>query len=102
MDVTIVAVAAIVSGCAVSLGAFTAWLRYRAARGARADAAIGADRLARLATDVQSLHTSMEALALEVERLGEGQRYALRLLGNGRVNALPNDAPARVLTPREE
>jgi len=90
MDITMVAIAGMVVGGAVSLGAFTAWLRYRVARVARVEAAATADRLARLAADVQALHTSVEALAVEVERIGEGQRYALRLLDGGQGTEPPN------------
>lgn len=98
MDITTVTVAAIITSGIVSLGAFSAWLRHRAGRGARDQRA---DRFEGLADDVQALHASLEALALEVERLGEGQRYTLRLLDGHREPAAPRSAaPERVLTPR--
>jgi hypothetical protein len=57
------------------------------------DAADLAARLARIEQVV-------EATAVEVERLGEGQRYAARLLAEPRAAApAAAPAPARVVTP---
>ena len=55
-----------------------------------------ADLAARLAR----IEQVVEATAVEVERLGEGQRYAARLLAERRAAApAPADEPAPVITP---
>jgi hypothetical protein len=54
-----------------------------------------AERLARM-------ETAIEALAVELERIGETQRYTLKLLGEHLPRALASGQPpkeARVITP---
>ena len=97
MDVTVVAVAAVVTGGIMLLGAFSAWLRFRSGRGARVG---GTDTLAQLSDEVRALRLALDTVAVEVERLGEEQRYATRLLRD-RSDATAGSAPppARVTTP---
>jgi hypothetical protein len=64
-------------GCATSVGLLLRWLQHR-------------ERMARIAADrdrppmedarLARLEQAMEDMALEVERVGEGQRYVTRLL----------------------
>ena len=96
MDVTVVAVAAIVTGGLMLASAFSAWLRYHSGK-LRAD---GADQLVQLAEEVRALRVALDTVAVEVERLGEEQRYATRLLRD-RADATAGGAlaPPRVVTP---
>jgi hypothetical protein len=53
-------------------------------------------------SETQRLEESIEAIALEVERLAEGQRFVARLLserGVERVRERPSAPPAPVITP---
>jgi hypothetical protein len=77
MDVTVVAVAAIATGGIIFLGALGTWLRYRSRQLPREDAGT----LTQLTDEVRSLRIAVDTMAVEVERLGEEQRYATRLLG---------------------
>ena len=97
MDVTVVAVAAIVTGGLMLASAFSAWLRYHSGRKMRAH---GADQLTQLTDEVRALRVALDAVAVEVERLGEEQRYATRLLRD-RADATAGGAvaPPRVVTP---
>lgn len=86
-------------GCATKL-ALTYVQRRGGAAGPAVDAALRdiAERLARL-------ETATDATAIEVERLGEGQRFTARLLNEraterGRAAPGADPAPARVFTPR--
>ena len=75
------------------LGAFVAWQLSRA-RGAAPAASSALD--ARMA----QLELSVESVALEVERIGEGQRFVTRLLTeDAPESAQPQAAGARVATP---
>ena len=95
MDITVVAVSAIVVGSGMLLGAFSAWLRYLTARRARADRA-GVEQLT---GEIRALRVTLDAVAIEVERLGEGQRFATQLLRE-RSDSSAAKAPApRVVTP---
>ena len=97
MDVTVVAVAAIVTGSITLLAAFSAWLRVHSGPRIRAD---GADKISQLTDEVRALRLALDAVAVEVERLGEEQRYATRLLRD-RADATAGGAvaPPRVVTP---
>ena len=100
MDMTTVTVAAIFTNGAVIFGTFALWLRHRAQRNATAAGASQAEQIERLADEVRSLHATLDAVAIEVERLGEGQRYAARLLQERAGAASPQlSAPPRVITP---
>lgn len=79
--------------------AWARWLahRYDVPKGGRSEVE-GSEHL-------RLLQSELDALALEVERLGEGQRYTLRLLEERLPAALPPAAAAargemqRVITP---
>jgi len=81
--------------CAAAF-AWAKWLKHRydelkVERATAADAA----RLARL-------ETAIEALAVELERIGETQRYTLKVLDEHLPRALPSgqiDKEPRVITP---
>ena len=98
---TIVTVAAIFTNGALIFGTLALWLRHRAQRNAAASGASQAELIERLAGEVRSLHATLDAVAIEVERLGEGQRYAARLLQERTAPASPPQlsAPPRVITP---
>ena len=100
MDITIVTVAAVVTNGFLLFGMFGLWLRHRARRVEDAARVSQADQIERLAADVRALRATLDAVAIEVERVGEGQRYAARLLGE-RSDAGParGPSPARVITP---
>lgn len=97
MDITVVTIAAMGIGCATLLGALSAWLRYRARGPAQKDAR-RAEQFEQLADEVRALRVTVEAVAVEVERLGEGQRYTARLLGERR-EASATPTPPRSVTP---
>jgi hypothetical protein len=70
----------------VGVGAHAYWQRVRAA--VDAPARPDADRLARL-------EAAVDAIAVEIERIGEGQRFLARLDAESRDPRTP-DAPRRV------
>lgn len=76
--------------------AWASWLRHRYDELKVERAAAGeAERLARV-------ETAIEALSIEVERIGETQRYTLKLLDERIPRALPpgqNTKEPRVITP---
>ena len=81
---------------AVVVAGLALWLGVRSRRGA------SERQLERLAAQVESLRGTLDAVALEMERLGEGQRYAARLLGErvtGATAAAPRTPTAGVVTP---
>ncbi|HSJ63748.1 MAG TPA: hypothetical protein VK922_07560 [Gemmatimonadaceae bacterium] len=79
--------------------------------GARALWRMGSRQAARPLADptvrdeLQRLQTAVDAIAIEVERISETQRFTLTLLGNGlpsggeRLGQLPRGAGSRVDTP---
>ena len=80
----------------VLLGGLRIWLGYRERRAART---VAQERS--VAAELQELRTAVEVVALEVERLGEGQRFVTRALVDR--GALPPTVPhapqGRVVTP---
>ena len=92
--VDLVLLASIFTNGFVVLGGFAYWLAYRQRRSVRADV------LADVEVHLRELRAANEALTLEVERLGEGQRFvAQMLLERG---ARPTDRPrepGRSITP---
>ncbi len=67
-------------------------------RGSRHSAPIGIspeidERLTRL-------EQAMDAVAVEVERVGEGQRYVTRILGAGPAQPVAQRVPERIEVPR--
>lgn len=93
---TVVAVAAVVTGCAMLLGGFSAWLRYLTAQGSRVDR----PGVEQLADEIRAVRYTLDAVAVEVERLGEGQRYATQLLRErAETSSVSAPTPPRVVTP---
>lgn len=82
-------------GCVT--GMVTTWIKYRAKRvvGADVTARLGeiADRLARL-------DTAVDSMAVEVERISEGQRFVTKLLAERGTNAALPDGARVGSTPR--
>ena len=78
-----------------------AWLRVKQfERDAEPQLAAPGREAADLAARLARIEQIVEATAVEVERLGEGQRYAARLLAEPRAAApAPAHEPARVITP---
>jgi hypothetical protein len=81
------------------LGALGLWLRYRERRAART-----MEQEQRVAAELQELRAAIDSIALEVERLGEGQRFVSRVLVERggeipRVGAPPRVGQERVITP---
>jgi len=103
VDMTMVTMTAIVTNGFVVLGAYGLWLRHRALKNATAERVSQGDQIERLAAEVRTLQTTLEAVAIEVERIGEEQRYATRLLrerSEGAAAPKPQlSAPPRVITP---
>jgi hypothetical protein len=99
----IVAVAA-VNG-AFLLGLIRIWLGHRERRATREAAQNMVTDRDRLTAELQDLRGALETVAVEVERLGEGQRYLTRVLAErsaapGAVAAVrAAQTPARVVTP---
>jgi hypothetical protein len=81
------------------LGALGLWLRYRERRAAAR--ALPQDE--RIAGELQELRAAIDTIAVEVERLGEGQRFVSRVLTErGTIPqgpTPPRTAHERVITP---
>lgn len=103
MNITLVAIAAVVTNGFLLFGVVGLWLRHRSLQDADAERVKQTDQLERLAVEVRTLQTTLEAVAIEVERIGEEQRYATRLLRERSEGATPPkpqlSAPPRVITP---
>jgi hypothetical protein len=77
------------------LGALQIWLRYRERRAMHKP-----PQDERLVAEIQELRGSIETIAVEVERLGEGQRFVARALAErGALPPTPRAAQERVITP---
>ena len=75
----------------------TSWFRYREKRLDTAPRGAGAEQEQRLAR----IETAIEAIAVEVERIAEGQRFTTRLLTD-RTGAQPPVAVSQPLKHLEE
>ncbi len=75
---------AIVSGALVMIVALTLWYRAKV-RGTTQHAAIPADLMQRLAR----MENGIESVAVEVERISEGQRFTTRLLSDRAPQEVP-------------
>ena len=101
---TFIIAAGAVNG-AVLLTGIRIWLGYRERKAAREAAQSTVTDRDRLAADLHDLRAVLDTVAVEVERLGEGQRYLTRVLaerGPDRSALPPGRAaqtPARVVTP---
>lgn len=71
------------------LGAIAAWV-LAAKRRARGEAELTGEVSAQLAERLAMLERSVEAVAIEVERIGEGQRYVTRMFA-AKDNLKPSD-----------
>ena len=91
-------------GIAAVVGFVAAWIgaQYGARRAARmaaedvlARGGLGVDR------NLTALVQAVDSIALEVERLSEGQRFTARLMSErpGLVTPPKQESPARVITP---
>ena len=102
---TFIIAAGAVNG-AVLLTGIRMWLGYRERRAAREAAQSVVTDRDRLTAELQDLRGALDAVAVEVERLGEGQRYLTRVLAErSAAPAIPPaggraaQPPARVVTP---
>ena len=83
------AVALFVSIASVAWSAAFAWSRWLV-RPQPAPQVTTVEHEGRLEQRLASIEHAVQAIAIEVERLGEGQRFATRVL----TERLPSDAPA--------
>jgi len=90
------------AGVITALGCFTGimttWLKYRSKRltGTNVDA-----RLADISERMAKLDNAVDSMAVEVERISEGQRFVTKLLADrGAAPALPDAPRAGGSTPR--
>jgi hypothetical protein len=86
----------------VGIGCFTAivttWIRYRARRVVSSESNA---RFSELADSIAKLDNAVEAMAIEVERISEGQRFVTKVLAERSTTpALPDQLPAGVSKPR--
>jgi hypothetical protein len=94
----------IAGGIAAVVGFVAAWAgaQFGARRAARlaAEEALGSAGLG-LDRNLSQLTQAVDAIALEVERLSEGQRFTARLLSERPAMSVTpkQDSPARVITP---
>jgi hypothetical protein len=92
MSPLLIIVLAMCTNAVIVLGAFSLWLGYRARRRSLPDD--------ELATQLRELRQSIDALAVEVERIGESQRFTARLLTDATtMRATFPPAPAKTVTP---
>jgi hypothetical protein len=77
-------------------GIVTTWIKYRAKRVVNADLNV---RLGEIADRMAKLDNAVDSMAVEVERISEGQRFVTKVLAErGTAPALPEGA--RGSTPR--
>jgi len=89
-------------GVIVAMGCFTGiittWFKYRSKRVVSAD--VNA-RLGEIADRMARLDNAVDSMAVEVERISEGQRFVTKLLADrGATPALPDAPRAGGSTPR--
>ena len=95
---------AIAGGIAAVVGSVAAWVgaQFGARRAARsaAEAALSQGGMG-IERTLNSLVQSVDAIALEVERLSEAQRFTARLMSERPSLGAPSkpESPARVITP---
>jgi hypothetical protein len=90
------------SGVIVAMGCFTGvvttWIKYRAKRVINAD--LNA-RLGEISDRMAKLDNAVDAMAVEVERISEGQRFVTKVLAErGTTAALPDGPRAGGSAPR--
>jgi predicted TPR repeat methyltransferase len=101
-DADILTVIFVFVGVITSIGCFTGivttWIKYRAKRVVSADLTV---RLGEIADRMAKLDNAVDAMAVEVERISEGQRFVTKVLAErGTTPALPDAARAGGSTPR--
>ena len=77
---TVLGFVAGIVGMGCLTGVLVTWIKYRAAK--RLPAPDLLHRLEEIADRVNRIETSIDAVALEVERISEGQRFTTRLLAD--------------------
>jgi len=92
----------IFAGTMAALGCFTGivttWIKYRAKRVVSAELT---GRLAEISDRMAKLDNAVDAIAVEVERVSEGQRFVTKVLAErGTPAALPDAARAGGSAPR--
>lgn len=94
----ILSFAAFVVGIGCVTGIITTWLKYRAKRVISGDVSA---RLGEIADRMAKLDNAVDSMAVEVERISEGQRFVTKVLAErGATPALPEAARAGGSTPR--
>lgn len=85
----IVAIAGILAGCAtaISIAFSIAWAVRKRNTGTIDHA--GGEALREIQGRIERIEQGIEAIAVEVERVSEGQRFAARLLSEQRGESLP-------------
>jgi predicted TPR repeat methyltransferase len=87
-----------VVGIGCFTGVLTTWIKYRAKRVVNADVST---RLGEIADRLGKLDNAVDSMAVEVERISEGQRFVTKLLAErGTAAALPDGVRAGGSTPR--
>ena len=101
-DAEVLTVIFIFVGTIVSIGCLTGivttWIKYRAKRVVSADLTA---RLGEISDRMAKLDNAVDAMAVEVERISEGQRFVTKVLAErGTAPALPDGARAGGSAPR--
>ena len=90
--------AGVVTAMGCFTGIVTTWIKYRAKRVVSADLTA---RLGEISDRMAKLDNAVDAMAVEVERISEGQRFVTKLLAErGTTPALPDAARAGGSAPR--
>lgn len=88
----------LIVGMGCLTGVLTTWIKYRAKRVVSTD--VNA-RLSEIADRMAKLDNAVDSMAVEVERISEGQRFVTKVLAErGATPALPDAARAGGSTPR--
>ena len=86
-------------GCfAAILGVVTTWIRYRAKRVVSSDITA---RLGEMANRMARLDNAVDAIAVEVERISEGQRFVTKVLADRTAASALSDG-ARAVGSRQD
>jgi hypothetical protein len=87
-----------VVGIGCFTGVLTTWIKYRAKRVVSGDLTA---RLGEISDRMAKLDNAVDSMAVEVERISEGQRFVTKVLAErGTAPALPDAARAGGSTPR--
>ncbi len=95
-DIFVFALSVVGIGCFT--GIVTTWIKYRAKRVVSTDLTT---RLSEIADRMAKLDNAVDAMAVEVERISEGQRFVTKVLAERSTTAaLPDGMRAGGSTPR--